>query len=460
MAEQKNPADLTTERNTLFADNTMGGISALDGRTVIGNLQESAMLRGTNIINNTFLPMVGADGQTVTQSSISEGDDNISMIKRCTIVPSEFRIGSTGLRTAGDILYLSSSRTGRQFLPVGSTFTDSGTSGFIGVSLGALETITSAQQDQVGDTMALSAGQSYSFVSVGTTGQDHLLKEATIRISGTATIRLRFFVGTDDTGDLVLDETYTLTDGDNVIASNALPYLVDGQSYFVMYTAVTAATIVGSGSGTAFRPYFIPRGWPYSETNIEHASTLDDAYGQGNDITITDADGPVILDASGADRAPLRIVAQSTVPETSPEDGDIFYKDNTNNLYVYEGGRDKWLSITTHAFHFARSGATDNTYLEFEGITNIFRGPIMPFDGTIVGITASGEGNLGKNIAIVSGTTALAVFQLSNGTYNNQALNIDVDEGSVLRVLVSATGAPVINPIVSIYIKWREVESG
>lgn len=244
----------------------------LDG-TILINGQEFTALEflnalqsgGTGATNPTsgFLP-INESGAFV-DSAISQAINEMAVSLRCVFIPSEVRIGSTGLRTIADVLYLQSSRTGRQFIPVGSLFDDTGTSNFMGIELGTLADQPNGSQLTSSDQMTITAGQSYAFLFPGQPNTDFLLGESVIRTSGAGEVRLQLFIGSDESGDLVIDQTYTLVDGDNTIKFDSIPLIRENQNYYAKYTAVTDTTILGLGVGTAFRPYFSARGWPYTE---------------------------------------------------------------------------------------------------------------------------------------------------------------------------------------------------
>lgn len=268
---QRIPGDIDQQVTDLLADNTTGDISAEDVRSVLSDVIDSTVFRGTNTLSDTSLLMVSADGQTVQDASISETADRTLVGLPTTFLPSEVRIGSTGLRTAADVIYLESSRTHRTFFPVGTEFTvAAGTSAPMSVTLDAVEELPAgANQTDDSQSMTLSAGQTFSFAITGATGVQHLLQEFTVRTSSVGGgARLKIFVGGDNTGELVLDNTYTFTTGDNTITLESYPYFLDGETYFVEYTATQDVTFLGTGTGVNFRPYTVNRGWPYSETTV------------------------------------------------------------------------------------------------------------------------------------------------------------------------------------------------
>lgn len=75
---QKTPADLITQIDSLITDNDNQEITASRVRTVETDAVDSALFRGENTLTDGNIPVVGADGQTMSDSFLSqdsEGDD-------------------------------------------------------------------------------------------------------------------------------------------------------------------------------------------------------------------------------------------------------------------------------------------------------------------------------------------------------------------------------------------------
>lgn len=265
MATKRSRADLNSEIDTQYPNNTSQQITPATHRGFLGDLVLSLAV---NQATNGQLPVLDANGDLV-DSSVSEGAAQVGIEKPCVIVPSELRIGSTGLRTFADFIYLQSSRTGRMFIPSGTPFTTAGSANPMAVKLSATaELPAAAQQTATDTTLAMSIGDTHEFISPGAAGVDHLLQSFVTRASVAGTVRLELFIGSDATGDKVIDMEYAIGTSDTTIVSEAYPRILTGQNYFSRITAVTAITLLGTGTGVNFRPYQVSTGWPYSELRI------------------------------------------------------------------------------------------------------------------------------------------------------------------------------------------------
>jgi len=179
--------------------------------------------------------------------------------------------------------------------------------------------------------------------------------------------------------------------------------------------------------------------------------SLDDAYNEGNAITVDG--GAVTLSASNG-YAPLELTPLGSAPTTGLADGQVA---NVNGLlYSYDNTRSKWLTIDQPVIEFStRLG--DANYLSSGWFSATSAGFTALRDGTLIGITANGIGNLTKSFAFrkAGSSTDLATFSLAAGSYTDSTTNIDFSAGDILQVYCSATGAPVINPRVDLHIAWR-----
>jgi len=102
-----------------------------------------------------------------------------------------------------------------------------------------------------------------------------------------------------------------------------------------------------------------------------------------------------------------------------------------------------------------------NNYLREGNIISTTSGWPVPFDCTIVQIIANGENNLTKGFELRSNAGGafanIQAFSLSSGFFNNENLNIDVDQGVELKCFATGVGAPVNDPRVTVYIRKRGV---
>ncbi len=141
-----------------------------------------------------------------------------------------------------------------------------------------------------------------------------------------------------------------------------------------------------------------------------------------------------------------------------------------DKLYMYDDTRGKWLSLETVSFNFGKSGNADTDNLRSQGnVSSANSGTLMPFNGTIIAITAnsnttSGSTNLSKefNFRIRNASTTQGAeidFSLSGGTYSDILFNRDFNAGDHFHIRArdpDSSGDSVSNPIVTIWVKWNK----
>ncbi|GAB1309516.1 hypothetical protein KH5_21990 [Urechidicola sp. KH5] len=133
-----------------------------------------------------------------------------------------------------------------------------------------------------------------------------------------------------------------------------------------------------------------------------------------------------------------------------------------DQLYMYDAGRTAWLTAGGVALQYGRNGNIDNERLDMGGSRANDTGYLMPFDGTIVAITARASSNVSANkeveIRLRSGTTTSSAysFNISNGTaqYSETTTNIDFSAGEYINV--RGRGSIVATSLVVVlWVKWR-----
>lgn len=262
---QRDKASFTSQIASAFADNTSGAITAAIVRGYLTDQNDSY----ANVTSTTgagqVLVSTATDG-VLEPSSITEGATEVDIDKPCVFRPI-VNIGSTSLRVLGDLTYQSSTR---DFAPVNTPFDTNGTSNPMYVKLGAVEVLPAgANQTDRSETLALTAGQSMTFVQPGATGAQHISRQFVIDLAVAGDVRLEIFVGTDATGRKIVDQRFTgLTTGENTLVFETFPRITPTTNYFIRYTAITNVTIRGATISTVFVPYNVTSGWPYSEVRI------------------------------------------------------------------------------------------------------------------------------------------------------------------------------------------------
>jgi hypothetical protein len=138
-----------------------------------------------------------------------------------------------------------------------------------------------------------------------------------------------------------------------------------------------------------------------------------------------------------------------------------------DKLFMYDATRTKWLSLESTALQYAKNGDADDEMLRFGGnVRDDDSGPKMPFDGTIVYVTAQssgGETNKQFDLKINSSDignnanpTLDGRFNLSGGSFSYSEYNIDFNANDYITVEVRDNGDDIEDPVVVIWIKWRQ----
>ena len=170
--------------------------------------------------------------------------------------------------------------------------------------------------------------------------------------------------------------------------------------------------------------------------------------------------GKLTVDASADTTAALELVPQPT-PTTNLAAGQIAVIGD--KAYMYDVSRSKWLSLEILPIEFGFSGARDNVYLRSAGnVNNANSGPIMPYNGTIVAVTAnSNNGSTTKEfeVRVRNGTTTNSTqsYNLVNREFLENNTNLDFDAGDFLKVFINDdTTGDVNNLNVVLFVKWRQ----
>jgi|GEM_PF-2298162 len=159
-----------------------------------------------------------------------------------------------------------------------------------------------------------------------------------------------------------------------------------------------------------------------------------------------------------SDNVPLKIEPSTSTP-TGSSGGQMFVADDDGLLYIFDGTRNKWLSVDRTTVGWGRNSAnTTNEYLrQFNGALSSQNGWRMIRNGTITAITAQSNINqtwtfeVRKNDA----TTVVTSITMTNvqGNHNN-TINIDINEGDFLQAYCNGTS--IDYPEALIEIAWRK----
>ncbi|MFT5890326.1 MAG: hypothetical protein ACI9Y7_000416 [Dokdonia sp.] len=169
--------------------------------------------------------------------------------------------------------------------------------------------------------------------------------------------------------------------------------------------------------------------------------------------------GKLTIDASAETTAALELVPQAT-PTTNLANGQLAVIGD--KLYMYDLTRTAWLSVESTAIQFGRNGNVSTNAMHYGGnmVAND-SGALMPFDGTIVAVTAiaaSGDDtDINFRIRNSAGTNSVnQTITLSSLRYTDTAANFDfnADEHITARGRDAATTAVDVTLI--LWVKWRQ----
>ncbi len=169
-------------------------------------------------------------------------------------------------------------------------------------------------------------------------------------------------------------------------------------------------------------------------------------------IGTTSPDAQLDIESSGV---PLKITPSVTTP-TGTQAGQMFMGSD-GILYVYDGVRNKWLSVDRQNISWARGGLVTNQYLPIHNSYSITNGYRMLRNATITGVTAQSGATGSWQLLILRNneiTTTLFVT-LSNevGKHSNN-ITLDLNEGDYIKAY--ALGSNINSPIGSIEFAWRK----
>jgi len=127
--------------------------------------------------------------------------------------------------------------------------------------------------------------------------------------------------------------------------------------------------------------------------------------------------------------------------------------------YYWDNVRQKWLSVWS-IYLLSSSGGIDNMYLGISNLKDYDLGWYMHRPACITGIYCRAlSGNNLKNFEIRDGSQGnLNIFPFSfPGTliYINSNINVNLNQGSIIKVYVSGVGAPISDCMCQIEIAWR-----
>lgn len=142
-----------------------------------------------------------------------------------------------------------------------------------------------------------------------------------------------------------------------------------------------------------------------------------------------------------------------------------------NILYLFDGDRNKWLSVEQTVLEFGRLGSgSDPAEVEYGG-GDLQNGLRLPFDGTIVAVFMSATNDNNREITLVRNGLAVlnndiniqidGVFNLDPTAlnYENNAYNFDFMAGDNIRLEIDSAVDDIDDLIVTLHVKWRKDNS-
>jgi hypothetical protein len=128
--------------------------------------------------------------------------------------------------------------------------------------------------------------------------------------------------------------------------------------------------------------------------------------------------------------------------------GDLYYQDPSR--------ANKWLSTSEIQYSWTEK-VVDGKYMSIGHVSSAATGYLLPQDFTITKLSITSTSNPTKQMQIRINNSPVHTFNLSGGLYINNTLNIDTQQGDVVKMFVSGAGQPIKNVVVSLFGKWRTV---
>lgn len=134
----------------------------------------------------------------------------------------------------------------------------------------------------------------------------------------------------------------------------------------------------------------------------------------------------------------------STTAPTSPYPGQVWLRVPDYNLFIYDPFRGKWLSPSVVSTSASRNAINaSNIYLRTAdgGATNIFP-YVLPFDATLIGISASGELAQTWTVEVRVGNSLVpgASLTINNSrAFSDYSLNVDFAANSEIQIFLNSS---------------------
>jgi hypothetical protein len=182
-------------------------------------------------------------------------------------------------------------------------------------------------------------------------------------------------------------------------------------------------------------------------------------------IGTTTPSAQLTLETGKTNIAPLGLGNLDEAPSINLVGGQISVIDN--ELYLYNDLHEKWLSVATMPITFSREGdITTQNLLHGGNVSNEKSQATMPFDGTIVHISAKAESSSGTGAkrfqvrVYRNNTNVPGNFIFNLGTNDKfvktNYTNRDFLAGDNIHVRSRVGSSIVTDPSVIVWVKWRK----
>lgn len=129
------------------------------------------------------------------------------------------------------------------------------------------------------------------------------------------------------------------------------------------------------------------------------------------------------------------------IPPNNNYNGQLWVKIPDCDLFIYDGTRNKWLGTDCMSISAAKYGAQNsNCYLELHGIPMSSNGYVIPYNCTLVGLTASSEFNQSWLAEVHIDHKMIPEAHLpviNNNMGVDNSLNIDIHAGAKIELYVN-----------------------
>lgn len=167
-----------------------------------------------------------------------------------------------------------------------------------------------------------------------------------------------------------------------------------------------------------------------------------------------------VRDLTGVD-----IFKGTTFPTGTTLDGDLFFREDVSDLFIYDSNRGKWLTVNRESLICGREVAKKNTPTYMGVSTTIHsstEGFYMYNNGTITNISIDNSISVlntrNFEIRINNSTTNKITLPLNAGTKSNilNDTNLDFTSGDRIQVIALANGTDDLENItILIEVAWR-----